>query len=32
MTATDELGWGDPTAQRLERITTGADKSRSASP
>ena len=25
MTATDELGFNDPTAQRLERITTGAD-------
>jgi aminoglycoside phosphotransferase (APT) family kinase protein len=25
VTATDELGFNDPTAQRLERITTGAD-------
>ena len=25
MTATDELGFNDPTAQRLERVTTGAD-------
>ncbi len=25
MTTTDELGFNDPTAQRLERITTGAD-------
>ncbi len=25
MTTADELGWGDPTAQSLERITTGAD-------
>ncbi len=25
MTATDELGFNDPTAQRLERITTGAE-------
>jgi aminoglycoside phosphotransferase (APT) family kinase protein len=25
MSATDELGFNDPTAQRLERVTTGAD-------
>jgi hypothetical protein len=25
VTTTDELGFNDPTAQRLERITTGAD-------
>ncbi len=25
MTTTDELGFNDPTAQRLERVTTGAD-------
>jgi hypothetical protein len=25
MTNPDELGFNDPTAQRLERITTGAD-------
>jgi aminoglycoside phosphotransferase (APT) family kinase protein len=25
VTTTDELGFNDPTAQRLERVTTGAD-------